>query len=117
MTMVSEFHDVETFPNEPDMRGSGVRDEVTGDQVRQPESPDMLVHRVAHDINNLLTVITSFGNFVAEEISAARHNGCAHLENSSADMQKILTAAGRGAGLAGQLMSFRTPPTDTGVAR
>src|SRR6266699_720031 len=107
MTMVIESHDVETFPNEPGTRGSGVRVEVAGAQVQQSESLDMLVPRVAHDINNLLTVIISFGTFVADEISAARRNGCAHLENSPADMEKILTAARRGAGLAGQLLSFR----------
>jgi signal transduction histidine kinase len=104
--MVSESHHVEKFQNQPDMRGSGVREDVTGAQVPQPESLDMLAHRVAHDINNLLTVITSFGTFVAEDISAARLNGCAHLENAAADMEKVLTAARRGAELTGQLLSF-----------
>jgi signal transduction histidine kinase len=117
MTMVSESGDVETFQNEPDMRGSGVREDMTDAQVEQPETLGRLTDRVAHDINNLMTVIISFGAFVAEDISAARLNGCAHLENAAADMEKILTAARRGAGLTGQLLSSRTPPTDTGIAR
>jgi hypothetical protein len=106
MTMASESHHVEAFQNEPDIGRSGVREDVTGAQVQQPESLETLAVRIAHDINNLLTMITSFATFVADDISAARLNGCTHLENASADMEKILTAARRGAGLTGQLGSF-----------
>ncbi|GLZ38882.1 hypothetical protein [Actinokineospora sp. NBRC 105648] len=80
----------------------------------EPESLDALAGRVAHDLNNLLTVITSFGTFVAEEISAAQRDGCAHLDNAPADVQKVLTAAERGAELTGQLLS-RIPRADTDV--
>jgi hypothetical protein len=85
MTMVSKSHHVETFRNESDM--------------------DMPARRVAHDLNNLLTVITSFGTFVADEIGAAQQNGCAHLANAPADIEKIRTAARRGAELTRQLLS------------
>jgi signal transduction histidine kinase len=100
MTMLSESHHVETFRNESDTRGSGVREDVSG-----PESLDMFASRVAHDLNNLLTVITSFGTFVADEIGAAQHNGCAHLANAPADIEKIRTAARRGAELTRRLLS------------
>jgi CheY-like chemotaxis protein len=66
----------------------------------------MLAGGVAHDFNNLLAVITSFGTFVAEEITAAQSNGCDHLQNASADVEKVLAAARRGAGLTSQLLAF-----------
>jgi len=116
MTMVGESHAVETLQNVPETRGSDVREDVAGTQVQQLESLDVLAGRVAHDINNLLTVITSFGALVANDISAAQRDGCVHIENASADMERLLTAARRGAGLTGQLQSFRALPSDTGVA-
>ncbi|HEX6359617.1 hypothetical protein [Actinophytocola sp.] len=118
MTMVSQWHHVETFQNEPDLHGSGVREDVAGAQVQRSESLGKLAGRVAHDINNILTVITGFSAFVAEDINAAQRDGCAHLPNASADLEKILTAARRGRGLTNQLMSFedhqvtRTDVTD-----
>ena len=116
MTMVGESRPVETFQNEPDTRGSDVRANAAGTQFQQVESLDMLAGRVAHDINNLLTAITSYGTFVADDIRAAQRNGCVHLGNASADIERILAAARRGAGLTGQLLSFQALRSDTGVA-
>ena len=80
------------------MCASSVREDVTGAQLRQPESLELLVRTIAHDINNLLTVITGFGTFAADDISAAQRNGCVHLEGAPAYIEKILTAANNYAG-------------------
>jgi nitrogen-specific signal transduction histidine kinase/CheY-like chemotaxis protein len=75
-------------------------------QAQRLESLGLLSGGVAHDFNNLLAVITSFGSFIAEEVAQAQHNGCEHLSNAAGDIDKVLAAARRGAGLTSQLLAF-----------
>lgn len=113
--MARDSRGVHIRQNEPDTLRRDTAQRVPGDESHQPESLDRLAHRVAHDINNLLAVIISVGTLVADDIDAARRNGCTHLDNVGTDMETVLGAALRGAELTGQLLSFRTPPSHTGT--
>lgn len=112
--MASESRGVHMRQNDPDTLRAADRERVPRGEVRQPESLDALARRVAHDVNNQLAVIISFATLVADDVGAARRNGCTQLDNASAAIAKVLTAAQRGAELTGQLLSFRTPPVTSG---
>lgn len=112
--MASESRGVHMRQNDPDTLRVGDRERVPHGDVQQPESLDVLARRVAHDVNNQLAVIISFGTLVADDVGAARCNGCTQLDNASTAMAKVLAAAQRGAELTGQLLSFRTPPVTSG---
>jgi len=75
-------------------------------QTQRLENLGILVGGIAHDLNNVLAVITSFGAFVGEEITQARDDGCDYLGTAGEDIEKVLRAARRGAGLTEQLCAF-----------
>jgi signal transduction histidine kinase/DNA-binding response OmpR family regulator len=67
-------------------------------QAQKMEAIGRLAGGVAHDFNNILTAIFSFGSFVLEELSP----GSAPHE----DMQEILKAARKAEALTSQLLAF-----------
>ena len=106
MTVASDSRHVESDQNEPDPRESGVLEDVTFSQAQRRENLGMLAGGLAHDLNNVLTVISSLTEFVVEEISAAQRNGCTHLKDAPSDMRKVLAAAKRATDLTSQFLSF-----------
>jgi PAS domain S-box-containing protein len=72
-------------------------------QSQRLESLGQLAGGVAHDFNNLLGVISSYAAFVAEE---AERQGGAAWESVRADIEQVMRAADRAAGLTHQLLSF-----------
>ncbi|MDQ3263190.1 MAG: ATP-binding protein [Myxococcota bacterium] len=71
------------------------------DQLRHSQKMDamgQLASGVAHDFNNILTAILSFGGFVKEDL-AADHP-------SRPDIEEVLRAGERGAGLTRQLLAL-----------
>jgi signal transduction histidine kinase/CheY-like chemotaxis protein len=73
-------------------------------QSQRLESLSQLAGGVAHDFNNLLGVISSYAAFVAEE--AERHGPGEAWDAVRADIEQVLRAADRAAGLTHQLLSF-----------
>src|SRR6266487_4023142 len=73
-------------------------------QSQRLESLGQLAGGVAHDFNNLLGVISSYAAFVAEE--AERHGPGAAWDTIRADIEQVMRAADRAAGLTYQLLSF-----------
>jgi PAS domain S-box-containing protein len=73
-------------------------------QSQRLESLGQLAGGVAHDFNNLLGVISSYAAFVAEE--AERQGPGEAWESVRADIEQVLRAADRAAGLTHQLLSF-----------
>ena len=73
-------------------------------QSQRLESLGQLAGGVAHDFNNLLGVISSYAAFVAEE--AERHCPGEAWEAVRADIEQVMRAADRAAGLTHQLLSF-----------
>lgn len=71
------------------------------DQLRQSQKMEAigrLAGGVAHDFNNLLTIIYTFGTFVLRELPTG--------STAEGDMQEVLKAAQRAAGLTSQLLAF-----------
>src|SRR5579859_722286 len=75
-------------------------------QSQRLESLGQLAGGVAHDFNNLLGVISSYAAFVAEEAERQRHD--ADWAAVRADIEQVIRAADRVAGLTHQLLSFRS---------
>src|SRR6266704_1505312 len=73
-------------------------------QSQRLESLGQLAGGVAHDFNNLLGVISSYAAFVAEE--AERQGPGEAWAAVRADIEQVLRAADRAAGLTHQLLSF-----------
>ena len=73
-------------------------------QSQRLESLGQLAGGVAHDFNNLLGVISSYAAFVAEE--AERRGPDEAWETIRADIEQVMRAADRAAGLTHQLLSF-----------
>jgi two-component system cell cycle sensor histidine kinase/response regulator CckA len=71
------------------------------DQLRQAQKMEAIgrfAGGVAHDFNNLLTVIAGYAEMIAEALPAG--------DQSSADMQEIITATARAASMTRQLLAF-----------
>ena len=76
-------------------------------QAQRLENLGQLAGGVAHDFNNLLAVILNYASFVAEELDAANGSDCArHCQAARDDVGQIQQAAGRGAALTRQLLTF-----------
>jgi PAS domain S-box-containing protein len=76
-------------------------------QSQRMESLGQLAGGVAHDFNNLLGVILNYAAFVGEELTrAAATPAGAQWEEPLNDVKQIQLAAGRGALLTHQLLSF-----------
>ena len=73
-------------------------------QSQRLESLGQLAGGVAHDFNNLLGVISSYAAFVAEE--AERQGQGEAWEAIRSDIEQVMRAADRAAGLTHQLLSF-----------
>ncbi len=73
-------------------------------QSQRLESLGQLAGGVAHDFNNLLGVISSYAAFVAEETE--RRGPGEPWEAIRADIEQVMRAADRAAGLTHQLLSF-----------
>jgi PAS domain S-box-containing protein len=73
-------------------------------QSQRLESLGQLAGGVAHDFNNLLGVISSYAAFVAAE--AERQGPGESWEAIRADIEQVMRAADRAAGLTHQLLSF-----------
>jgi PAS domain S-box-containing protein len=73
-------------------------------QSQRLESLGQLAGGVAHDFNNLLGVISSYAAFVAEE--AEKQGPGETWEAIRRDIEQVLRAADRAAGLTHQLLSF-----------
>jgi two-component system, cell cycle sensor histidine kinase and response regulator CckA len=67
-------------------------------QSQKMEAVGRLAGGVAHDFNNLITVIQNFGEFVAETLEDG--------SSAMADMQDVLEASRRAASLTQQLLAF-----------
>jgi two-component system, cell cycle sensor histidine kinase and response regulator CckA len=74
------------------------RAELAGRQSQRLEAVGRLASSVAHDFNNMLTVITAFGQLV--------HTGLPTDSPFREDMDEILKAAERAANLTRQLLAF-----------
>src|SRR5690606_34033273 len=71
------------------------------DQLRQSQKMEAigrLAGGVAHDVNNLLTIIYTFGSFVLRALPPG--------STAEGDMQEVLKAAQRAASLTSQLLAF-----------
>jgi PAS domain S-box-containing protein len=88
------------------MRAEAERDqlELQLQQSQRLESLGQLAGGMAHDFNNLLGVISSYAAFVAEE--AERQCPAEAWDAVRADIDQVLRAADRAAGLTHQLLSF-----------
>jgi PAS domain S-box-containing protein len=76
-------------------------------QSQRMESLGQLAGGVAHDFNNLLGVILNYAAFVGEELArAAATPAGSQWEEPLKDVKQIQLAAGRGALLTRQLLSF-----------
>jgi PAS domain S-box-containing protein len=76
-------------------------------QSQRMESLGQLAGGVAHDFNNLLGVILNYAAFVGEELTrAAATPAGSQWEEPLKDVKQIQLAAGRGALLTRQLLSF-----------
>jgi two-component system cell cycle sensor histidine kinase/response regulator CckA len=69
-------------------------------QSRKMEALGRLAGGVAHDFNNVLTVISGYGQLALEGIDSTPH------ERLTMYLQEILSSARRAAGLTGQLLAF-----------
>ncbi len=88
------------------MRAEAERDRLERQLQRSQrmESLGQLAGGVAHDFNNLLGVISSYAAFVAEE--AERQSPGEAWDTVRVDIEQVLRAADRAAGLTHQLLSF-----------
>jgi PAS domain S-box-containing protein len=73
-------------------------------QTLRLESLGELAGGVAHDFNNMLSVISSYTAFVAEEV--AKHLDSEDGRAILGDIEQVQHAAGRAAGLTRQLLAF-----------
>ena len=67
-------------------------------EVLRLEAIGRLAGGIAHDLNNMLTAIVGFSDLVAQ--------GMEPLDSRRADVEQIIRAAGRAAGLTRQLLAF-----------
>jgi signal transduction histidine kinase len=72
------------------------------ERARRFDSLGLLAGGIAHDVNNLLSVILNFAAFIAEEAG----NPDADPAAMARDAEQILRAAHRGRELTGQLLAF-----------
>ena len=73
-------------------------------QSQRLESLGQLAGGVAHDFNNLLGVISSYADFIADEMRGQPKDDA--REAVLADIEQVQLAAGRAAGLTRQLLAF-----------
>jgi two-component system, cell cycle sensor histidine kinase and response regulator CckA len=73
-------------------------------QARKMEALGRLAGGVAHDFNNVLTVISGYGQLALEE--AALNAGITASDRITTYLQEILSSARRAVGLTGQLLAF-----------
>jgi len=94
----AEVHFLETMAHFVSTAVERHRSELAGLQSQRLEAVGRLASSVAHDFNNMLTVITAFGQLV--------HSGLPEDSPFREDVDEILKASDRAANLTRQLLAF-----------